>query len=323
MQQRMNATLAKSRFAVIGKNARHVLPFLSQAGAVSVSFYENYDSFDSRDGFDAIFASDNNILMACVNSKAYEVKAVGFISTEQINQKIKELIPSTPIFSSNINSVRSVSEYVIASIFLSLRNFSNTQINDELNYEIKGKTLGIIGYGKVGVQVSVLAESLGMNVIFYDSDTKLNIGNSRQISKISELLSASDVVLISTSPAEHAVLTENELHMLKQGCSLINIAGQRAIELAPLFNLLQARFINCLVMDLDADDSAEEVTKVKGMLSSLSNVCLTRGEQCRTSEALHMVSRDVVGNVLDFLDKNQALATGSTLAGEELSFIPV
>lgn len=311
--------LTGTRFAVIGNNARHVLPFLSQAGASSVYYYENYDCFDCRNVFDVLFVSDHSHVMACVSNQPDKIKAIGVVSGEQIDPKIEDLIPTIPIFSSTCISVRSVSEYVIASVFLSLRNISNTQINTHLNQEIKGKTLGIIGYGKVGVQVSVLAESLGMKVIFNDSDMKLNIGNSRQILKLPELLSSSDVVLLSTSPSERAVLTREELKNIKHGCSLINISGNKAIELQPLFDLLQDHAINCLVMDLDAADSAQEANEVSGKLSSLSNVCLTRGELCRTSESLQKISRDVVKSVLNSLIKNKALRACSTLSGEELS----
>lgn len=315
----MKDTLTGTRFAVIGNNARHVLPFLSQAGASSVFYYENYDCFDCRNGFDVLFVSDHSHVMACVNNYPDKIKAIGVISGELIDPKIEDLIPTIPIFSSTCISVRSVSEYVIASIFLALRNISSAQINTQLNKEIKGKTLGIIGYGKVGVQVSVLAESLGMKVIFNDSDMKLNIGNSRQILKIPELLSESDVVLLSTSPPERAVLTRDELKNIKHGCSLINVSGIKAIELQPLFDLLQDHAINCLIMDLDSADSAQEANKVSGKLSSLSNVCLTRGELCRTSESLQKISRNVVESVLNSLIKDKASRAGSTLSGEELS----
>lgn len=302
MPELINTSLYGTKFAVIGPDAYYTLHYLSLAGISSVRYFDNYDSFDCREDIDVLFVSDYNVFTTSMHNHTDALKAIGLISGGDFPSEEKGETDRLPVFKSSYSSARSVSEYIIASIFFSLRNLNEFHINTNIKSEVKGKTLGIIGYGKIGSQVSVLAEALGMNVLFYDLDIKLNLGNSKQVSKLRDLLVASDVITISISRSKKMILTETELNLIKPGSSLINVSGYKVFDIKVVSDLLSRKVLNCLIMDLEADISYEENDEIKLALSYLNNVYITKGESYRTTDSLQKISKEVVENVLKFLN---------------------
>ena len=140
-----------------------------------------------------------------------------------------------PVFNAPYSNTRSVAELVLAEIIMLMRGIPeknavvhrggwNKSAKD--SYEVRGKTLGIVGYGSIGTQLSVLAESLGMKVIYHDVVTKLPLGNATQVGSLEELLGKADVVTLHVPdlPNTRNMITATELAAMKPGAHLINAA---------------------------------------------------------------------------------------------------
>jgi D-3-phosphoglycerate dehydrogenase len=120
------------------------------------------------------------------------------------------------------------------------------------SYELRGKTLGIIGYGNIGTQVSVLAEALGMKVIFYDIETKLPLGNATDMKSLKDVLSNSDVVTLHVpdTPQTKNLLNRKNLKYCKEGAIIINYARGEVIDLDDLALAIETRQIAGAAVDV-------------------------------------------------------------------------
>src|SRR5438270_6844287 len=108
------------------------------------------------------------------------------------------------------------------------------------SYEVRGKTLGVVGYGHIGTQIGVLAEQLGMTVLFQDIDAKLSLGNARQAGSLGELLAASDVVTLHVpdTPATRRMIGRAQLAAIKPGAHLINASRGSVVDIDALVEAL-------------------------------------------------------------------------------------
>ena len=153
------------------------------------------------------------------------------------------------VFNAPYSNTRSVAELVIASAIMLIRRIpdKNAAAHDGIwlkdargSHELRGKTLGIIGYGNIGSQVSVLAEALGMKVVFYDAETKLPLGNAEDKKSLKDLLRAADVITLHVPdlPSTKNVINKNTLKHCKPGAILINYARGEVVDLEALKNAL-------------------------------------------------------------------------------------
>src|SRR5690554_7780937 len=142
------------------------------------------------------------------------------------------------VFNAPYSNTRSVAELVLAEAILLLRGIPEKNAvahrggwlkSAADSYEIRGKTLGIVGYGSIGTQLSVLAEALGMHVIFHDVVTKLPLGNARQVGSLDELLRTADIVTLHVpeTPATKWMIGEQQIRTMKKGGILIGRASCR------------------------------------------------------------------------------------------------
>ena len=150
-----------------------------------------------------------------------------------------------PVFNAPFSNTRSVAELVLAETILLMRGIP---MRNALTHrggwlktasgsqEVRGKTLGIIGYGHIGTQIGVLAESLGMKVVFYDIDTKLALGNAHQVSSLDALLETSDVVTLHVpeTPQTQNMISAAQLARMKKGSKLINAARGTVVDIEAL-----------------------------------------------------------------------------------------
>lgn len=120
------------------------------------------------------------------------------------------------------------------------------------SYELRGKTLGIIGYGNIGSQVSVLAEALGMKVLFYDIETKLPLGNAEDAKTLKELLGRSDVITLHVpeTPLTKNLINKNNLKNFKKGAILINYARGEVVDLEALSKAIKEGTIGGAAVDV-------------------------------------------------------------------------
>ena len=145
------------------------------------------------------------------------------------------------------------------------------------SYEVRGKTLGIVGYGSIGTQLSVLAESLGMKVIYHDVVTKLPLGNATQVGSLEELLGKADVVTLHVPdlPSTRNMITATELAAMKPGAHLINAARGKCVDIDALAAALQSGHILGAAIDVFPKEPKSADEEFESPLRAFDNVILT------------------------------------------------
>ncbi|OXV05092.1 hypothetical protein Egran_07140 [Elaphomyces granulatus] len=179
------------------------------------------------------------------------------------------------------------------------------------SYELRGKTLGIIGYGNIGSQVSVLAEGLGMKVIFYDAETKLPLGNAEDKKSLKEVVSKADIVTLHVPELESTknLINKSNLKYFKQGGILINYARGEVVDLDALKKALLDGHLGGAAVDVFPVEPEKNGDKFYTPLQNLSNVILTPHIGGSTQEAQHNIGDDVSNKLFNYLEKG--ISTGS------------
>lgn len=228
------------------------------------------------------------------------------------------------------SNTRSVAELVIGLAIMLIRRIpdKNKAAHQGIwmkeakgSYELRGKTLGIIGYGNIGSQVSVLAEAMGMKVIFYDIVTKLPLGNASAVSSMKELLSKSDIVTLHVpdTPQTKNLINKNNLKYFKKGAILINYARGEVVELEALRKALVDGHLSGAAIDVFPWEPEKNGDKFQTPLQELPNVILTPHIGGSTEEAQQNIGEDVSNKLFQYLE--QGVTTGSHTV-PELSLPP-
>ena len=173
------------------------------------------------------------------------------------------------------------------------------------SFELRGKTLGIIGYGNIGSQVSVLAESLGMKVIFYDVETKLPLGNAEDAKSMKELLGRSDIVTVHVPENSQTknLINKNNLKSFRKGAILINYARGGVVDLEALSASIREGHLGGAAVDVFPKEPEENGDKFKTPLQDCPNVILTPHIGGSTEEAQQNIGEDVSNKLFNFLEK--------------------
>jgi D-3-phosphoglycerate dehydrogenase len=224
------------------------------------------------------------------------------------------------VFNAPYSNTRSVAELVIGAAIMLIRRIpdKNKAAHEGIwmkdargSYELRGKTLGIIGYGNIGSQVSVLAEALGMKVIFYDVETKLPLGNAEDAKSLKELLNRSDVVTLhvpETSQTKN-LINKNNLKYFKKGSVLINYARGEVVDLEALGKAILAEQLGGAAVDVFPEEPEKNGGKFQTPLQGVPNVILTPHIGGSTEEAQQNIGEDVSLKLFNFLEKG--ITTGS------------
>ncbi len=224
------------------------------------------------------------------------------------------------VFNAPYSNTRSVAELVIASSIMLIRRIpdKNKAAHDGIwlkeakgSYELRGKILGIIGYGNIGSQVSVLAESLGMKVIFYDAETKMPLGNAEDKKTLKEVLSNADIVTLHVPElvATKNLINKSNLKFFKKNSILINYARGEVVDLTALAKALQNGQLAGAAIDVYPVEPEKNGDKFTTPLQGLSNVILTPHIGGSTEEAQQNIGEDVSNKLFNFLEKG--ITTGS------------
>ena len=224
------------------------------------------------------------------------------------------------VFNAPYSNTRSVAELVIASSIMLIRRIpeKNKAAHAGIwlkeaqgSYELRGKTLGIIGYGNIGSQVSVLAESLGMKVIFYDAETKMPLGNAEDKKTLKDVLSNADIVTLHVPETESTknLINKTNLKFFKKNSILINYARGEVVDLTALKNALQNEQLGGAALDVYPQEPEKNGDKFITPLQGLSNVILTPHIGGSTIEAQQNIGEDVSSKLFNFLEKG--ITTGS------------
>lgn len=218
------------------------------------------------------------------------------------------------VFNAPYSNTRSVAELVMGAAIMLIRRIpdKNKSAHEGIwlkeskgSYELRGKTLGIIGYGNIGSQVSVLAEALGMKVIFYDVETKLPLGNAENAKSLKELLGRADVVTLhvpETSQTKN-LINKTNLKYFKKSSILINYARGEVVDLETLAKYIQEGHISGAAIDVYPQEPEKNGDRFESPLQNCPNVILTPHIGGSTEEAQQNIGEDVSIKLFNYLEK--------------------
>ena len=249
-----------------------------------------------------------------VFAAAHKLVAVGCfcIGTNQVNlDAARER--GIAVFNAPFSNTRSVAELVLAEAILLLRGVPEKSAvahrggwlkSADNAYETRGKTLGIVGYGSIGTQLSVLAEALGMQVVFFDVVTKLPLGNARQAASLHELLGASDIVSLHVPelPSTQWMVGAAEIAAMKPGAILINASRGTVVEIEPLAEALRAKKLLGAAVDVFPVEPRTNKDEFQSPLRGLDNVILTPHIGGSTMEAQANIGLEVAEKLVKYSD---------------------
>lgn len=221
------------------------------------------------------------------------------------------------VFNAPFSNTRSVVELAVAQMIILMRNIVDKSAmmhqgkwdkSAKGSYEVRGKKLGLIGYGNIGTQLSVIAESLGMKVLYYDKEEKLALGNATKCRSLQELLEQSDVVSMHVDGRESNtnLIGVKEFDLMKPGVIFINLSRGHVVDINALRdNILSGKVAGCAV-DVFPYEPVSNNEEFKSELRGLPNTILTPHIGGSTSEAQENIGNFVPGKFLDYIN------TGST-----------
>ncbi len=221
------------------------------------------------------------------------------------------------VFNAPFSNTRSVAEMVIAEIIMLSRKLGtrNTEMHQGIwnksaagCFEVRGKTLGIIGYGNIGTQVSMLAESLGMRVVFFDVVSKLALGNAKPLSSMTEVLKRSDFVTLHVPNLEstRGLIGDQELQAMPRGSCLINASRGEVVDLDALRRALDTGHLTGAAIDVFPSEPEKNTPDYPSPFRGYDNVIMTPHIGGATEEAQVNIGREVASTLIRFAQ------TGST-----------
>jgi len=246
---------------------------------------------------------------------ATKLQAIGCfcIGVNQVN--LKEAVKhGVAVFNAPYSNTRSVAELVIGAAIMLIRRIpdKNKAAHEGIwmkeakgSFELRGKTLGIIGYGNIGSQLSVLAEAIGMKVLFYDSETKLPLGNASAAKSLKELVSHADVISLHVPETVQTknLVNKTNLKYFKKGSILINYARGEVVDLDALAKSLKDGDLNGAAIDVYPWEPEKNGDRFTTPLQGLSNVILTPHIGGSTEEAQQNIGDDVSGKLFNYLER--------------------
>ncbi|MEC5317495.1 phosphoglycerate dehydrogenase [Brenneria populi subsp. brevivirga] len=224
-----------------------------------------------------------------------------------------------PVFNAPFSNTRSVAEMVLGEMLLMLRGIpaANAKAHRGVwnklavgSFEARGKKLGIIGYGHIGTQLGILAESVGMHVYFYDIESKLPLGNAQQVRHLSELLNMSDVVSLHVPETDSTqnMMGAEEIALMKPGSILINASRGTVVDIPALCDALSSKHIVGAAIDVFPKEPASNSEPFQSPLCEFDNVLLTPHIGGSTQEAQENIGDEVAGKLAKYSDNGSTLS---------------
>ena len=218
-----------------------------------------------------------------------------------------------PVFNAPFSNTRSVAELVIGEIVMLLRRITPRSVGAHAgewdksatgSVEVRGKTLGIVGYGNIGTQLSTLAEAMGMRVIFYDHTDRLRHGNTEPVESLAELLAQADVVSLHVPETEATanMIGASEIAQMKRGAYLINTARGTVVDLDALAAALASGHLAGAAVDVFPKEPGSNAERFVSPLQGLPNVILTPHIGGSTQEAQERIGSEVARKLVDYSD---------------------
>jgi D-3-phosphoglycerate dehydrogenase len=234
------------------------------------------------------------------------------VGTNQVNLVAAQR-KGVPVFNAPFSNTRSVAELTIAEIVMLLRGVFPKSVSAHQGgwdksavgcREVRGKTLGIVGYGNIGSQLAVIAEAMGMRVIYHDRTDKLQHGNVQPTDTLDELLAKSDVVTmhVPQTPETQDMIGEREIRLMKPGACFINNSRGTIVDLNALAAALRDKHLAGAAVDVFPSEPASNLEKFISPLQGLDNVILTPHVGGSTEEAQERIGAEVARKFIDYSD---------------------
>jgi len=254
---------------------------------------------------------------------ATKLKAIGCfcIGTNQVDL-VAAMMAGVAVFNSPYSNTRSVAELVIAESIMLKRRIpyrdkkahEGTWLKDSKNsYEIRGKSIGIIGYGHIGSQVSILAENMGLNVLYYDVEPKLPMGNATRIDSLDELLTLSDIVTlhVPATPDTDMMIDADRLAKMRKGSVLLNLSRGSVVDIKALKEAIESGHLTGAGIDVYPEEPESKGDSFISELQNLPNVILTPHIGGSTIEAQYNIGLDVSTKLINLIDNGTTVGSHS------------
>ena len=325
MTNKVSLDKSKIKFVLFEGVHQSALDTLHAAGYTNIDYYKKaLDGDELKEAIkDAHFIGlrSRTHLTAEMIEAAPKLIAVGCfcIGTNQVDLNAAKA-RGIPVFNAPFSNTRSVAELVLGEILLLMRNVpqANAEVHRGIwnksatgSHEVRGKKLGIIGYGHIGSQLSIIAESLGMDVYFYDIENKLTLGNAKQVRSLEELLSSCDVVSLHVPelPSTKNLMNAERIAQLKQGAILINAARGTVVDIDALAQALKDGKIHGAAIDVFPIEPASINEEFVSPLREFNNVILTPHIGGSTAEAQENIGFEVAGKFVKYSDNGSTLSS--------------
>ena len=259
-------------------------------------------------------------LTAEVLAEAKRLIAVGCfcIGTNQVDLQAAKTL-GVPVFNAPYSNTRSVAELVLAEAIMLLRGIPQKNAlchrggwtKSALgSYEARGKTLGVIGYGHIGTQVGVLAEALGMQVIFHDIESKLSLGNARAAASLEDLLERADVVTLHVpeTPATQHMFGAAQIAAMREGALLVNASRGTVVDIDALADALRSGHLAGAAIDVFPVEPKGNDDPFVSPLVGMDNVILTPHIGGSTLEAQDNIGIEVAAKLVRYSDNGSTLS---------------
>jgi D-3-phosphoglycerate dehydrogenase len=224
-----------------------------------------------------------------------------------------------PVFNAPFSNTRSVAEMVIAEIIFLARQLADRskEVHEgtwkkvaSQSFEVRGKTLGIVGYGHIGSQVGVLAESFGIRVLTYDISAKLSMGNTRAVAGLADLLAQSDFVTLHVpeTPLTKNLIGAPQLGLMKKGAYLINASRGSVVDIPALAAALKEGRLGGAAVDVYPEEPAGNEVTFSSPLQKIPNVILTPHIGGSTEEAQANIGVEVSESLTKFMNEGATIS---------------
>ncbi|MDF1490150.1 phosphoglycerate dehydrogenase [Tessaracoccus caeni] len=270
------------------------------------------DLIKALDGVDYLGIRSRTQVTARVIEAAPHLRAVGAfcIGTNQIALDAAAAA-GIPVFNAPYSNTRSVVELAIAEIIALARHLTdrNKQVHEGFwdksavgSHEIRGRTLGIVGYGNIGSQLSVLAEALGMRVLFYDMVDRLALGNARRVDTLEELLGEAETISLHVDgrPENEHMFGAKQFAQMRPRSLFLNLCRGHVVDLEALYTNLENGHLAGAAVDVFPSEPKSKDERFVSKLQGMNNVILTPHIGGSTQEAQVSIGRFVAGKFADF-----------------------
>lgn len=284
------------------------------------SLSEN-DLIEALQGVSLLGIRSRTQITSNVLESAPDLLAIGAfcIGTNQIDLK-SAAIRGVPVFNAPYSNTRSVAEMVIGEIIVLTRRLFDKSIKAHRgewdksaagSREIRGKNLGIIGFGNIGSQVSMMAESLGMRVYYYDAVDKLSIGNTVKMSSLEELLEVADILTLHVdgSPDNNNLIGKAEFDRMKTGVIFLNLSRGHVVDISALSDALRSGKVAGAAVDVFPVEPSGNDNPFESPLQGLPNVILTPHIGGSTEEAQADIGAFVASKLIEYYETGSSFVS--------------